>query len=186
MLEQEYEDDSLNCPCIVLLGDRKVGKTSLYKRFFEKKFLEELEATIVEDKYENVVEVEHTSKKIHILDTSGEYINDEGVLSYWIERGNCFILVYSIDEEETLHYLKLVYDLIKKNKKAKVPIFFVGNKCDLEKKVSQEDVKKLFGKNISLFETSAKDDINVDQAFNDIFRKLFKTKCKRCLCCCCC
>ena len=63
MLEQEYEDDSLNCPCIVLLGDRKVGKTSLYKRFFEKKFLEELEATIVEDKYENVVEVEHTSKK---------------------------------------------------------------------------------------------------------------------------
>ena len=68
-----------------------------------------------------------------------------------------------------------------------MPIFFVGNKGDLARKVYPKDIKILFGKNISLFETSANsDDDNVDQAFNDIFRKLFKTKFKRCLCCCCC
>ena len=116
-------------------------------------------------------------KKIRILDTSGD-VDYYKMVPYWIESGNCFILVYSTNEETTLKYLTFVYNLIQKNKKAReMPIFFVGNKCDLARKVYPKDIKILFGKNISLFETSANsDDDNVDQAFNNIFSKFFEKK----------
>ena len=62
MLEQEYEDDSLNCPCIVLLGDSEVGKSSLYSNFFERKFCKEYIGT-VEEKYVQEVKVGNAMKK---------------------------------------------------------------------------------------------------------------------------
>ena len=116
-------------------------------------------------------------KKIRILDTSGD-VGYYKMVPYWIESGNCFILVYWTNEETTLTYLTFVYNLIQNNEKAKkMPIFFVGNKCDLARKVYPKDIKILFGKNISLFETSANsDDDNVDQAFNNIFSKFFEKK----------
>ena len=46
MFQEEHEDDSLNWPCIVLLGDSKVGKSSLYINFFEKKFCKEYIGTV--------------------------------------------------------------------------------------------------------------------------------------------
>ena len=166
----------MNWPSIVLLGDSEVGKSSLYSNFFERKFCKEYIGT-VEEKYVQEVIVGNAMKKIRILDTSGD-VDYYKMVPYWIESGNCFILVYSTNEETTLTYLTFVYNLIQNNEKAKkMPIFFVGNKCDLARKVFPDDVKILFGKKISLFETSANsDDDNVDQAFNNIFSKFFEKK----------
>ena len=57
-------------------------------------------------------------KKIRILDTSGD-VGYYKMVPYWIESGNCFILVYSINKDQTLQYLRFVYNLIQKNERAK-------------------------------------------------------------------
>jgi Ras-related protein Rab-7A len=57
------------------------------------------------------------------------------------------------------------------------PFVIIGNKCDRadERKVNDNKVKTYTTqKNIAYFETSAKDKINVDKAFEEVARLAFK------------
>ena len=54
------------------------------------------------------------------------------MLDTWIEFGNCYLLVYAIDDLDSFKQIKHKYDRIcqvKNNEKFSVVI--VGNKCDL-------------------------------------------------------
>lgn len=58
------------------------------------------------------------------------------------------------------------------------PFVLLGNKCDKEgeRKVSEAKVKQYCAQkgNIPYFETSAKDNLNVDKAFEEVARLAFK------------
>ena len=165
--KEEQESESLIK--IAILGKDLVGKTALISKFINDKIPITRETT-VEDQYKKVIRINNIECELKILDTAGqeEY---QSMMDDWIDFASCFLLVYSIDNNDSFIQIKQKYDYIIKKKlkeKKKYSIIIVGNKCDLEneRKVSKEEVES-YGKNIGVMtiETSALNGINVNEAF---------------------
>ena len=168
---------------IVILGKSLVGKSALTYRFICDKFPTEHDTT-VEDQYKVSLTIEDIKCNLEILDTAGQD-DYQTMLDTWIEFGNCFLLVYSIDDLESYKSLKTKLDRISQIKNNDIYcVVLVGNKCDLsesERKVKKEDVDS-FAKsnNIVFLEASALKKINVKEAFTEVVHEylektIFKT-----------
>ena len=168
---------------IVILGKSLVGKSALTYRFICDKFPTEHDTT-VEDQYKVSLTIEDIKCNLEILDTAGQD-DYQTMLDTWIEFGNCFLLVYSIDDLDSYKSLKTKLDRISQIKNNdKHSVVLVGNKCDLsesERKVKKEDVDS-FAKsnNIVFLEASALKKINVKEAFTEVVHEylektIFKT-----------
>ena len=107
--------------------------------------------------------------EIKILDTSGEE-DYQNMLDQWISSANGFLLVFAINDLETLQALNSKIERIAKNEAQDLPKILVGNKCDLkdQRKVSKQQAEE-FAKNINAkyYETSALEDINVKTVFQE-------------------
>ena len=158
---------------LVVLGKSLVGKSALTYRFISDKFPEEHDTT-VEDQYKTVVTIDGSTYELEILDTAGQD-DYQTMLDTWIEFGNCYLLVYSIDEADSFKQIKFKYDRIcqiKNNEQFSVII--VGNKCDLpdsSRKVSKAEAEN-FAKSIDVpfLEVSALKRINVKEALLEVVR----------------
>ena len=158
---------------IAVLGQSMVGKSALTFRFINNKFPTEHDTTI-EDAYSIPAKIDDTKCQLEILDTAGQD-DYQTMLDTWIEFGNCYLLVYSIDEADSFKQIKFKYDRIcqiKNNEQFSVII--VGNKCDLpdsSRKVSKAEAES-FAKSIDVpfLEVSALKRINVKEAFLEVVR----------------
>ena len=98
-----------------------------------------------------------------------------------MRTGQGFILVYSITDRKSLDELDDFKDQILRVKDAEyVPMVYVGNKCDMhdQRKVTlaegKSKAKHMNGTEIKLFETSAKENINVKEMFHELAREVRK------------
>ena len=162
MSRENSEHDSKNNINIVVLGASSVSKTSLIFRYVNEKCPTEHDPT-VEDIYNVDFIKESLPYYLNILDTAGleDYQNR---LSTWIKSSDCFILVYSIDNEASFKELNDKYETISEIKDIKqTSIILVGNKCDKEneRKVTKEEGEKYAkSKGLLFLETSSLDDNN--------------------------
>ena len=108
---------------IVILGKSLVGKSALTYRFICDKFPTEHDTT-VEDQYKVSLTIEDIKCNLEILDTAGQD-DYQTMLDTWIEFGNCFLLVYSIDDLESYKSLKTKLDRISQIKNIKKNIIFI-------------------------------------------------------------
>lgn len=159
---------------IYLLGDGGVGKSAITIRFINNLFIEEYDPTI-EDTYLKNVTVDGIKKLIEVVDTAGqeEYTS---MRDMWINNGDAFLLVYSIDSKSSFVHIQYIMDQITRFKGDDVPIILVGNKCDLNyRQVSTEDGSKLSNEwDVPFFETSAKENINTYNIFYEVIRNYDK------------
>ena len=156
---------------IVVLGKSLVGKSALTYRFISDKFPTEHDTT-VEDQYKTIANVDGSPCELEVLDTAGQD-DYQTMLDTWIEFGDCFLLVYSIDDYDSFKQTKHKFERIQQLKKNEIySVVLVGNKCDLpdtSRKVSKSEVEN-YGQNIgvSVIETSALNKVNVKEAFIDV------------------
>ena len=150
---------------VVLLGDTAVGKTSIVERFVNNKFSEfnspTIGAAFVAIKLENI--------KLEIWDTAGQEIYRSLAPMYY--RGaSAAIIVYNINHTNTFNNARSWINEIKEKGQKNCIIVLVGNKCDLpNRNVNYEYAKKYANDNDILFiETSAKNNINIDNIFQII------------------
>ena len=137
---------------MVLLGATEVGKTALIHRFINDSYPEEYDATI-EEKY-NVEDYKFDgiNCRLQILDTSGDE-DYQNMLDTYIEFTNCYLLIYSINNENSFKEVKTKYERIcqvKEKEKENIIVVLVGNKCDLpinERKVSTNEAGEYANKN---------------------------------------
>ena len=153
---------------LAVLGKTLVGKSALTYRFISDKFPTEHDTT-VEDSYSTTVTVNGTPCDLEILDTAGQD-DYQTMIDTWIDFGNCFLLVYSIEEVDSFNQIKDKYERIQQLKnKEKVSIVIVGNKCDLpdsQRKVSKDEGQNLANNlGVSFMEVSALTRVNVREAF---------------------
>ncbi|KAJ1821026.1 hypothetical protein LPJ75_000806, partial [Coemansia sp. RSA 2598] len=159
---------------VVMLGSGGVGKSMLTTKFINGNFSEDYDPTI-EDSYRKQCSVDNTDCVLDVLDTAGqeEYI---GLRDYQIRSGDCFVLVYSIQNTGTLEEAENIAEKIFLTKNTReVPIVLAGNKSDCEKnrKVSQQEgraVAKRIGS--GFYETSAKTGHNVEEVFTQCVRRI--------------
>ena len=93
-----------------------------------------------------------------------------------------YILVYDIIDKAKFDGVEYWLNEIKKNKKEKMAILLVGTKVDLENEwqISFEEGKNFSdNNNLIFYESSAKNNINIDNIFNDLFYLFAKVPCQR-------
>uniref|UniRef100_A0A1D1YEZ7 Ras-like protein n=1 Tax=Anthurium amnicola TaxID=1678845 RepID=A0A1D1YEZ7_9ARAE len=159
---------------LVVVGGGGVGKSALTIQFIQSHFVDEYDPTI-EDSYRKQCVIDDEVALLDVLDTAGqeEY---SAMREQYMRTGEGFLLVYSIvsrnsfDEISTFHQ-----QILRVKDKDYFPIIVVANKCDLEmdRQVSGHEGRELAKQfNCRFIETSAKQRINVDEAFYNLVREI--------------
>lgn len=164
---------------LLIIGDSSVGKSSLLLRFADNSFTGTYITTIGVDFKIRTMEVDGKRVKLQIWDTAGQERFRTITATYY--RGtHGVIVVYDVTNGMSFGHVQTWLDEINSNCD-NVSKILVGNKIDMEGRVVLESDARRFAelKNLPYFETSAKDNINVEQAFNQITRMVLKAKEKR-------
>ena len=127
----------------------------------------------IEDTYRQVITSNKMVCTLQITDTTGSH-QFPAMQRLNIQKGHAFILVYSITSRQSLEELKAIYKDIKEIKGASemknVPMMLVGSKCDeTSREVPAAVIEKLAQDwNCAHIETSAKNNLNVKEAFQQL------------------
>ncbi|KAK8284653.1 hypothetical protein V6Z11_D08G169800 [Gossypium hirsutum] len=128
---------------LLLIGDSGVGKSCLLLRFADDSYI---------DSYMSTIGVDF---KIRTVEQDGKTIKLQ-------------IVVYDVTDQESFNNVKQWLNEIDRYASDTVNKLLVGNKCDLiENKVVSYKAAKAFADEVGIpfMETSAKDSMNVEQAF---------------------
>ncbi len=153
---------------ILLLGDASVGKTSFTKRYCYNIFNPSERLTIGVDFHVKTIELNEKRIKLQLWDVGGEE-RFRFLLPTYCLGANAAFLLYDITRPSTLDNISEWITIVRQ-KGGQIPIMLVGSKLDLEK--SQRQIQREYGIQIaekndmaSFVEISAKDNVNVDDAF---------------------
>ncbi|KAJ7554214.1 hypothetical protein O6H91_06G131500 [Diphasiastrum complanatum] len=152
---------------LLLIGDSGVGKSCLLLRFADDSYLESYISTIGVDFKIRTVELDGKSIKLQIWDTAGQE-RFRTITSSYYRGAHGIIVVYDVTDQESFNNVKQWLNEIDRYASENVNKLLVGNKNDLTaKKVVDYETAKAFADEIGIpfLETSAKDAINVEQAF---------------------
>lgn len=153
---------------ILLLGDASVGKTSFTKRYCYNIFNPSERLTIGVDFHIKTIELNNKRIKLQLWDVGGEE-RFRFLLPTYCLGANAAFLLYDITRLATLDNISEWLNIVRE-KGGPIPIMLVGAKTDLEE--TQRQVTRDYGIQIaekntmaSFAEISAKDNVNVDDAF---------------------
>uniref|UniRef100_A0A914C846 Rab7 n=1 Tax=Acrobeloides nanus TaxID=290746 RepID=A0A914C846_9BILA len=162
---------------VIILGDSGVGKTSLMNQYVNKRFSNQYKATIGADFLTKDIMIDDRLVTMQIWDTAGqERFQSLGVAFY---RGaDCCVLVYDVTNSNSFKSLDTWRDefLIQASPRdpENFPFVLLGNKIDSEanRAVSSKRAQSWCqSKNdMPYYEVSAKEAINVEEAFQAIAR----------------
>ena len=161
---------------LAILGDSKVGKTSICRVFFDYEFEEDQIATIGQVKFEKKIEMEDSKEvKLIIWDTAGqERFHNIAITACKSAQG--ILVCFDLTQRETFNRIKLWLDEIN-DKYKNAPIVLLGNKSDMvnQRKITEEEAKKFAEKcSLPYFETSAKNNINIKEAVSFLVNNVYK------------
>ncbi|CEQ42781.1 SPOSA6832_04645, partial [Sporobolomyces salmonicolor] len=155
---------------LVVVGGGGVGKSALTIQFIQSHFVDE-------DSYRKQCMIDEEVALLDVLDTAGqeEY---SAMREQYMRTGEGFLLVYSITSRNSFDEIGTFHQQILRVKdKDYFPVIVVANKCDLEyeRQVGSHEGRDLaqhFG--CRFIETSAKQRLNVDEAFYNLVREIRK------------
>jgi len=162
---------------ILLIGDSQVGKTSLLLKYTEHVFPVEHIATIGVEYKDKFIVKDNYNIRLQIWDTAGQE-RFHSITKNIYRNANGVLFVYDITNQESFNNIKnWIKDL--QNVGNDIKGVIIGNKLDLEQKrdVSKEDLEEIGKKNqMPFLETSAKQNINVNEGFDLLVNELLKGK----------
>ena len=124
------------------------------------------------------IEIDGKRVKLQIWDTAGQ--ERFRTITYSYCRGaDGVILVYDMTDEDSFFNIRHWISVLSEHFDESLAKMVVGNKCDMisERQVSTENGVALAKEYGALFyETSAKNDINVENVFVDISKEIIKNK----------
>lgn len=169
-----------------MLGNAKVGKTSLLSRYVEDQFRESYFQTLGANFLVKEVDVKNISNQldedkninsfnIYVWDICGQR-DKLFTTEYYFVQAVGALVVFDILNRESFEDLDFWINKLKELS-GDVPFIIIGNKIDKEEKrmVSKEEGKELAEQyGVEYIETSAKSDENVDKAFEILAIEIIK------------
>ncbi|KAL9252885.1 Ras-related protein [Drosera capensis] len=172
---------------VIVLGDVGVGKTSLIDRYVRAKFNTLHKATIGADFVTKELHIDDKLVNLQIWDTAGQE-RFQSLGSAFYRGADCCVLVYDVNvlksfeslqhwHQEFIKQVQSCFALpftnsqIDMQDSTKFPFVLIGNKIDIDggiiRTVAEKTAKEWCRLNgdIPYFETSAKENVNVDVAF---------------------
>ena len=165
------EDESIERAFkIFLLGDSSVGKTCLLKRYTDDTFQDVYLSTIGFDYKFKIVTLKNGKKaRVQLWDTAGQERFRTIAKSYY-NGAHGIILMYDVTNRKTYDNIRKWLNQIKEQAKKTICIVLIANKIDSDGRiVTKEEGERLAKEsNLEIFEASAKEKINVNEAFERI------------------
>jgi len=155
---------------IVVVGDPAVGKTSLTSRFVDNAFAAETISTNGTPTKFRVVQCGKKSVQLNIMDTCGQELFRTISRSIY-HNADAVIVVYDQGNEKSFTNVQFwLREVGAYSNNPNCHKAIVGNKTDSNKLVVTPDTGREFATNLGIpfFDTSAKDDTNVDALFHAI------------------
>lgn len=162
---------------LLIIGDSGVGKSSLLIRFSDNTFSGSYITTIGVDFKIRTVTINGERVKLQIWDTAGQE-RFRTITNTYYRGTHGVIVVYDVTNGESFANVKRWLQEIESNCDV-VNKVLVGNKNDdpNRKVVITEDAQRFANQmEIQLFETSAKDNINVEEMFLAITEQVLRHK----------
>ena len=162
---------------ILLLGNSNVGKSSLFLRFVDDIWNDTFVPTIGVDFKIKTFEIDSKKIKMQIWDTAGQE-RFKNIISSYYRGAHGILLLYDVTDKDSFKNLSNWLIEIEKNASKNVVKILIGNKCDLEdKRVITYNQGKEFADTYGLkfIETSAKKNLNVNEAFQTIGKELMES-----------
>ena len=161
---------------ISILGESIVGKTCLCSVYLGNEFESGNLSTIGIDKlYKEITMSDGKKATIKLWDTAGQERFRSTALNI-IRSSKGVIVVFDITVKKSFDKVGYWLEEIRKASQD-MPVVLFGNKCDLEEKrqVTYDEAKKYADNNNFLyFETSAKNNINVNEGFGALCEIVYK------------
>ena len=160
---------------IVVIGDSRVGKTNLIKRFITNTFNQNSKSTLGVEFISKLYKIKDRILKVEIWDTAGQE-RYKSITSVYYKGAKGALVVYDITSKISFNNLDKWMTEIKDITSKDIRLMIIGNKIDLkqfrEVTIEEAVVKaKEFG--IPLVETSALDATNVNKAFNALLIEIY-------------
>ncbi|KAI5098625.1 ras-related protein Rab-38, partial [Silurus meridionalis] len=170
---------------VLVIGDLGVGKTSIIKRYVHQNFSANYRATIGVDFALKVLNLDQDTIRLQLWDIAGQERFGNMTRVYYRDALGAFV-VFDVTRSCTFEAVrKWKEDL---DEKVRVPggkrftAVLLANKCDEEK---DDAINNIFSSMeqfcselgfISCFETSAKENINIDEAVNCLVRHIMASE----------
>ena len=161
---------------LVILGEGRVGKTSILLQYFKKTFNEGQVSTVNPAFYEKTVNSNGKTVQLVFWDTAGqEQFNAISTLYYQNAVGA--LIVYDVSIFETFNKVKQWVKTLQEAVGRDIVFVIAGNKFDLSNKDelskrSSEIESYCAKENCKHFYTSAKTKYQVDEAFESLIRSV--------------
>jgi len=159
---------------IIIIGNEKVGKSTILERYIKNIFNPERKPTYAVDFWEKEYEYNNKKYNIKLWDTAGQEKYAKLTKSYY-KKAHGIVVTCSLDNRSSYYDLTDWLNSIKDNTSNDIEIVIIGNKSDLveTREVKTIELEELSTrKGLKYFETSAKTGLNVVESFNYLIDKL--------------
>ncbi|KAJ5072728.1 small gtp binding protein rab8 [Anaeramoeba ignava] len=163
---------------LLMIGDSGVGKSSLLLRFSDDKFSPTFISTIGIDFKTRLIELEDKKIKLQIWDTAGQE-RFRTITAAYYRNAMGIMLVYDVTDANSFGNISNWLKNIQMNANENVSKILLGNKIDMKegrKIETSKGIELAEEIGIPFFETSAKDNINVEESFLSITKDILNRK----------
>jgi len=161
---------------VVLLGEGRVGKTSLVLRYVQNTFVENQASTLQASYLEKRINLGSTSVTLSIWDTAGQE-RFHALAPIYYRDANGAVLVYDITDKTSFLKVQNWVEELRKVVGFDIVLVMASNKDDLaaKRQVSIEEASNYAEKvGAKVFPTSAKTNKGVEEIFLELTKLLLK------------
>ncbi len=168
----------------LVVGDSGAGKTSLMLRYCRNQFFYSQPISVGVDFAVKNIQVDNKEVRVQIWDTAGQE-KYRSVVTGYFQKAHGIVLTYAVNDRESFNSLPSWIEEIKQKAPEDVAIVLVGAKADIgeipaqsepdkePRKISFSEGKAFADKHgIKFFEVSSKDNVNVDEVFYEMAKKI--------------
>lgn len=163
---------------ILTIGESGVGKTCILLRYTDNKFIKHHLTTIGIDYKTKDVNINNQSIKLKIWDTAGQE-RFRNITQQYYKGADGIVLVFDLTDrnsfEKVREWMKQIQTYTQRDS---IGIVLLGNKCDAENKaVSVQEANEIASEfKMKFFETSAMNNINIEESFKQLSMEIIKIK----------